>query len=52
MFKGQNLGAILLGGLVLITLTTTLVGKGKQTPQVINSTGAAISGTLRAAQGN
>jgi hypothetical protein len=40
-----------LGGLVFIALATTLVGKGKQTPQVINATGGAISSSLLAAQG-
>jgi hypothetical protein len=40
-----------LGGLVVIALASTLVGKGKQTPAVINSTGSAISSSLLAAQG-
>ena len=40
-----------LGGLIIIALATTLVGAGKQTPQVINSAGGAISGSLLAAQG-
>lgn len=42
---------LFLGGLILITLATTLVGKGKQTPQVIDAGGNAISHTLLAAQG-
>jgi hypothetical protein len=42
---------IFLGGLVGVALVTTLVGPGKQTPAVINSTGGAISGSLLAAQG-
>ena len=40
-----------LSGLVLIALASTLVGKGKQTPAVINATGGAISSSLAAAQG-
>ena len=40
-----------LGGLIVIALASTLVGKGKQTPQVINATGGAISASLSAAQG-
>jgi hypothetical protein len=40
-----------LGGLIVIALASTLVGKGKQTPQVINATGGAISSSLAAAQG-
>lgn len=43
---------LFLGGLITIALATTLVGKGKQTPSVINSTGGAISASLAAAQGN
>lgn len=42
---------IFLGGLVTIALFSTLVGKGKQTPQVINAAGNATSHTLQAAQG-
>jgi hypothetical protein len=52
MSQAEKLGSILLGGLVLIALATTLVGKNKNTAAVINSTGTAISGTLKAAQGN
>jgi hypothetical protein len=40
-----------LAGLIVVALATTLVGQGKQTPQVINATGGAISGSLLAAQG-
>jgi hypothetical protein len=40
-----------LGGLIVIALATTLVGPGKQTPQVLSSAGGAISGSLLAAQG-
>jgi hypothetical protein len=40
-----------LAGLVTIALASTLVRKGSQTPQVINSTGGAISSSLAAAQG-
>lgn len=40
-----------LGGLIIIALATTLVGPGKQTPQVLSSAGGAISGSLLAAQG-
>jgi hypothetical protein len=40
-----------LGGLITIAVLSTLVGKGKQTPQVINATGGAISSSLAAAQG-
>ena len=42
---------IFLGGLIMIALATTLVGKGKQTPQVLDAAGGAISGSLLAAQG-
>jgi hypothetical protein len=41
----------LVSGLVVIALATTLVGSGKQTPQVLNAAGGAISGSLLAAQG-
>lgn len=44
-------GTIFLGGLVAITLATTLVGPGKETPQVLNAGGNAIANTLTAAQG-
>lgn len=40
-----------LGGLIIVALASTLVAKGKQTPQVINASGTAISNTLLAAQG-
>jgi hypothetical protein len=40
-----------LGGLIIVALATTLVGPNKQTPQVINSAGGALSGSLLAAQG-
>ena len=42
---------VFLSGLIVITLASTLVGSGKQTPQVINAFGNAISGSLSAAQG-
>jgi hypothetical protein len=42
---------VFLGGLIVIALATTLVGPGKQTPQVLNAAGGAISGSLSAAQG-
>jgi len=42
---------IFLGGLIVIALATTLVGKNKQTPAVLDSAGGAISGSLLAAQG-
>jgi hypothetical protein len=42
---------LFLGGLVGVALATTLVGPGKQTPQVLNSAGGAVSGSLLAAQG-
>lgn len=48
MEKGFTL---FLGGLIVITLATTLVGPGKQTPAVINAAGKGISNTLLAAQG-
>ena len=44
-------GTVFLGGLITIAVISTLVGKGKQTPQVINAFGGAISGSLSAAQG-
>src|ERR1700727_2725798 len=34
-----------LTGLVGVALATTLVGPGKQTPQVINAAGGAVSGS-------
>lgn len=40
-----------LTGLVGVALATTLVGPGKQTPQVLNAAGGAVSGSLLAAQG-
>jgi len=43
---------IFAAGLIAIALGTTLVGPGKQTPQVINSLGGAVSGSLLAAQGH
>ena len=42
---------IFLTGLIGIALASTLVGSGKETPQVINAFGGAISGSLSAAQG-
>ena len=52
MSKAEKVLTVFVGGLISITLATTLVGKNKNTSQVINSTGNAISGTLKAAQGN
>ena len=46
-----KVAAIFVAGLVTITVLGVLVGPGKQTPQVINSTGNALSGSLLAAQG-
>jgi hypothetical protein len=46
--KGFTGFLVFLGG---VALATTLVGPGKQTPQVINSLGGAVSGSLLAAQG-
>jgi hypothetical protein len=46
--KGITGFFILLGG---VALATTLVGPGKQTPQVVNALGGAVSGSLLAAQG-
>lgn len=40
-----------LAGLITVALATTLVGPGKQTPQVLNAAGGAVSGSLLAAQG-
>lgn len=40
-----------LAGLIVISLASTLVGPGKQTPQVLSAAGGAISGSLLAAQG-
>ncbi len=51
MSRAEKIGTIFFGGLIVIALATTLVGPGKQTPAVINSSGAAISHTLSAAQG-
>lgn len=42
---------IFVGGLIIVALATTLVGPGKQTPQVLQSSGGAISQSLLAAQG-
>lgn len=42
---------IFLSGLIAVALVTTLVGAGKQTPAVLGAAGAAISGSLLAAQG-
>ena len=52
MSKAEKVLTVFVGGLIAITLATTLVGKNKNTSQVINATGNAISGTLKAAQGN
>ena len=43
---------IFLGGLIMIALATTLVGKNKNTAQVLDAAGGAISGSLLAAQGS
>lgn len=51
MSNFEKVAAIIATGLVTITVFTVLVGPGKQTPQVINSTGNALSGSLLAAQG-
>jgi hypothetical protein len=51
MSKGEKVLTIFFGGLIFVSLATTLVGKNKNTPAVINSTGSAISSTLKAAQG-
>lgn len=40
-----------LAGLIVVALATTLVGSGKQTPQVLSAAGGALSGSLLAAQG-
>ncbi len=42
---------LFMGGLIVVALATTLVGPGKQTPQVLNAAGGAVSGSLLAAQG-
>ena len=42
---------IFLGGLIGVTLATTLVSSKSQTPQVLGAAGGAISGSLLAAQG-
>jgi hypothetical protein len=47
----EKVGSILVAGLVAVTLVTTMVGPGKQTPAVISSGGNALSGSLLAAQG-
>ena len=51
MSQAEKVASAFLGGLILIALASTLIGKGKQTPQVINAGGNAISHTLSAAQG-
>lgn len=51
MSNFEKVAAIFVGGLITITVVGVLVGKGKQTPQVINATGGALSGSLLAAQG-
>ena len=50
--QGSKFVTIFLGGLITIALVSTLVGKGKNTAGVIDSTGGAITSTLKAAQGN
>ena len=40
-----------LAGLIVVALATTLVGAGKETPQVLSAAGGALSGSLLAAQG-
>ena len=50
--NGISKGAtILLGGLIAITILSTLVSKNSNTSSVINSGGGAISNTLSAARG-
>ena len=51
MSGAEKIGTIFFGGLIFIAIATTLVGKGKQTPQIINAGGVAVSHTLLAAQG-
>ena len=51
MSNFEKVAAIFVAGLITITVVAVLVGPGKQTPQVINSTGNALSGSLLAAQG-
>lgn len=51
MTKAEKIGTILIGGLIAITLFSTLVAKNSQTPAVINSSGSALSSTLNAARG-
>ena len=43
---------IFLGGLITVAALSVLVGSKNQTPQVLNSAGGALSGSLTAAQGN
>lgn len=42
---------IFAAGLIGVALASTLVGPNKQTPQVLDAAGGAISGSLLAAQG-
>lgn len=51
MSTAEKVLTVFVGGLVVIALSTTLVGPGKQTPQTINALGGAVSGSLLAAQG-
>lgn len=51
MSSFEKVAAVFVAGLITITVVGVLVGPGKQTPQVINSTGQALSGSLLAAQG-
>ena len=42
---------LFLGGLISIGVASVLVSKKAQTPQVLNSAGGALSGSLAAAKG-
>ena len=43
---------IFLGGLITIAVVNVLVSSKSSTPQVLNSAGGALSGSLAAAQGS
>ena len=47
----EKVATVFLGGLVGVAMLSALVSGKSNTPQVLNSAGGAISGSLTAAQG-
>jgi hypothetical protein len=51
MSNFEKVAGVFVGGLITIAVVGTLVGPKAKTPQVLNATGGALSGSLLAAQG-